>query len=1020
MILTILKTNYNLNSFNSQVYNFLFYKKIWKFFLFKLPFFLYINSFITIIFLKKNLKIFFTKFCNIRQLDTIQKFNFLIKIYIPIKIIYKNKFYFSNLFLLEIPYISKENLIILNGIKRIFIEKLYTFNYISLLIFKKETYKIIILKLHFFELFFDLNISYDFKKNKLILFSNKLKFKINYILFLYLIGFSTKMLKCISAYGNTLFFLSLLKEESFNNINYEKLFFIIKILKKNFISKKLNYFLYLIDFLFDIKFNKKILKKQNYIQTKKITNLFSYLEVYIDNILKKIWKNLTNIQNDKYFKNNILYINSFYLSYQEKLLINPQLRFLDDINIISEISYYYKIINYTSKNCNISNKNLNYLRDIYLDYLGIFSLLETNEGNLCGFILALISNVYIDLNEEIYFFLLKKNNTMKFLFTLLNFKEKNNIKIGLDKLGIKKEVSFFSTLSLSLTNLTFKIEKNKNIFFYLTPDNFLSISESLIPFIFYTDSTRSLMGSKMQSQALSSFIKKKSYLLTGQEFIIPYKYVGNLYSFQEGIVTYVSSYKIQIRDFFNRHINYYLITYKNSNQNVMKYEKPLVWVGERIFWGQLLAINQDFNFSELSLGNPCLILYGSYFGYDYEDSLIISQNLMYNHIFSSLHFFICELSFSYLNTMEYSTLKIPNTTIDLQKNLDKVGIIKEGSYVSDKTVLISKIIKKVASYNFSFKYLINNLFGDFIYFIKDESIKSSEENTGRIIKTEVYIKNSLNYTKYLVIRIFIGKIKIINLGDKLCGRHGNKGIVSYIINSIDMPYTNEGIVPDIITGCLGIPSRMNISQLFEGLLGLSGYYLNNRYCITYNLEALYGINYLKLFIYSKLNNTSILTSFKKIYNSYIPGKISVKDGRTGETLNGSCCFGIVQFFKLIHMSKNKISYRTIGPYSEISQQPFKGKSRKGGQRFGEMEVWALEAFGNTYTLKELLDFRSDDLIAREEFFNMINYGFDYIKKSTISETFKIIYKELQSLSLNINNIIIYPTLNSTMYNINIF
>ena len=581
----------------------------------------------------------------------------------------------------------------------------------------------------------------------------------------------------------------------------------------------------------------------------------------------------------------------------------------------------------------------------------------------------------------------------------------------------------FHFFYLGLTKNSFKL-KNISLenIIYIKPTNLFSFAENLIPFLFYNDPARGLMGAKMQAQIVPILKNKKSIIVTGYEKNLLNYSNTILKAYQEGVVIFVSSYKIIIRDIYNRKITYYLDKYKRSNHFTILHSKPNVWQGERIFCGQILTSTQDILSNEFTAGNNLLVSYGNFFGYNFEDAIVINKKVVYTQLFTSLHFKIYEVMFKSLNTniFEVSTINLPKKSFFCKRNLDYFGIIKEGSKVLNNDILISKVL--IHNINISILPLFNLisiLFGQEIRNIKDKSILVSFGNSGRIVKTEIFsipsnLKSYIGY--YLICRIYICKQRLLSVGDKLCGRYGNKGIIAYISSSNDLPYTNTGIIPDIITDALGIPSRMNIGQLFENLFGLNCYFSNIRLCITniFNLPKFY----IKTLLYNYLNNLKEKTGNIKLYNSYSPGQILLRDGRTGYKLSESSFLGVSKYSKLIHMIKDKIHYRTIGPYTELMQQPIKGRNKMGGQRFGEMEVWAMEAYGSSYNLRELLNYKSDDLSARTSLLSNLTNNI-ILENITVPEAFRTLIREIHSMNLNIESFSSIDQLEGKTLSINI-
>lgn len=531
----------------------------------------------------------------------------------------------------------------------------------------------------------------------------------------------------------------------------------------------------------------------------------------------------------------------------------------------------------------------------------------------------------------------------------------------------------------------------------------------------------------MQIQSVPLLNKKKGYVITGYEKEVSNKSDAVVRALQEGIVLKVSSFKIVIKDLFNRKITYYLSKYKKSNQNTLIHQKPLVWVGERVLLNQLLTQHQDIIDSEFAIGNNLLICYGNFMGYDFEDALIISKKVLYQQLFTSLHIDIYEINFSYNKKtgIEFSTLEIPKQSSYNKKFLDFLGIVKEGVKILHNNILITKIkvLKSSCSYLPLIK-LIYSIFGQEIRNIQDNSLYIQSGKSGKVSKIELFLlnKNSLEKqtnTVYLKCRIFICRQRFLTVGDKLCGRYGNKGILSYIAENVDLPYLPNSYYPDIIVGALGIPSRMNLGQLLESLFGKISFLSDIRIMPSFSSHTNTISNYLKIIIYNYLINNKIKKSYNWLYNPYIPGKFCLRDGRTGSKLKLAVFCGVARYSKLIHMIKDKLHYRTTGPYTEIIQQPLKGKRNLGGQRFGEMEIWALEAFGASYNLKEILNYKSDDCLARKNLQEyLLNTNVD-LNNSTITESFRTIIKEFHGLILNLELFSITDDLKENYLNLTI-
>lgn len=400
--------------------------------------------------------------------------------------------------------------------------------------------------------------------------------------------------------------------------------------------------------------------------------------------------------------------------------------------------------------------------------------------------------------------------------------------------------------------------------------------------------------------------------------------------------------------------------------------------------------------SEFVVGNNVNVAYGNFFGYNFEDSIVVNKKVVYSNLFTSVKPNVYEVTLkksTASNEVEVLGNSVVGQNLYSIRNIDKFGIIKEGVKISEGDVLISKF----AVFNLDIKKLeyvfILLLCGNFVRFIKNRSLIVPGGGEGRVVKTEVF--SSIDGYFYLKIRIYTIEHRILKIGDKLCGFYGNKGVISYIANNKDLIYTSHGLFPDLITDAVGIPSRMNLGQLFENLFGVNCVYYGTKLSFINSQPFLKRT--LKSNIYNSSRNLSYLFGLKKLYNCYSPGKLFVKNGMTGYNLKEPAFLGTARYFKLLHMVQDKLHYRTIGPYTEIMQQPVKGRTNNGGQRFGEMEIWALQAYGNSYTIREILAYKSDDIRARNSVLSY--YNNHNLEKVTISEGLNNLINEMQSMSL---------------------
>ena len=538
-------------------------------------------------------------------------------------------------------------------------------------------------------------------------------------------------------------------------------------------------------------------------------------------------------------------------------------------------------------------------------------------------------------------------------------------------------------------------------FIAVSPIQVVSVAASLIPFFEHDDANRALMGSNMQRQSVPLLLPQKPIVGTGLENQIALDSGIVINAQQDGIVESVTANKIIIRGNSGRYHKYDLQKYQRSNQETCINHRPIVWEGEKIRSGQMLTDGPGIISSELSLGQNVLVAYMPWQGYNFEDAILINERLVYEDIFTSIHIERYEIEIDRTAEMsEQTTNNIPNLNIADVQNLNEDGIVTIGTFVKPGDILVGKIIPKDDSEQLPESKLLRAIFGAKAKGVRDTSFRMPEGEYGRVIETLTFNRRTKLAYKFEKIQIFIAQIRKIQVGDKIAGRHGNKGIISRILPRQDMPFLADGTPIDIILNPLGVPSRMNVGQLYECLLGLAGHKLNRRFKIL-PFDEMYGSEVSRILINKKLRQASIENDEAWLFNPYSPGKMVLLDGRTGKEFDNPITVGNAYMLKLIHLVDDKMHSRATGPYSLVTQQPLGGKAQHGGQRFGEMEVWALEGFGASFTLKELLTIKSDDMQGRNETLNSIIKG-QPIPTSGVPESFKVLVQELRSIGLDLS------------------
>ena len=529
----------------------------------------------------------------------------------------------------------------------------------------------------------------------------------------------------------------------------------------------------------------------------------------------------------------------------------------------------------------------------------------------------------------------------------------------------------------------------------------VSVAASLIPFFEHDDANRALMGSNMQRQSVPLLIPQRPIIGTGLENQIAADSGITINALKSGIVDFVSSKKIIVKSESGRKFKYRLQKYQRSNQETCINQRPIVWKGEKVKSGQILADGPSMNGGELALGQNILVAYMPWHGYNFEDAILINERLVYEDIFTSIHIERYEIKVNLTNdNREQTTNNIPNLNASHTQNLNEDGIIAIGTFVKPGDILLGKVTTKDDSDQLPEAKLIRAIFGAKSKGVRDSSFRMPDGEFGRVLRIIIFRQKNKLASEFEKIQVFIAQIRKIQVGDKIAGRHGNKGIISRILPRQDMPFLPDGTPVDILLNPLGVPSRMNVGQLYECLLGLAGNKLNRRFKIL-PFDELYGQEVSRILINKKLREASLEKNEAWLFNPYCPGKIVLVDGRTGKEFENPITVGNAYILKLIHLVDDKMHARATGPYSLVTQQPLGGKARHGGQRFGEMEVWALEGFGAAYTLKEILTIKSDDMQGRNDTLDAIVKG-QIIPTSGIPESFKVLLQELRAIGLDIS------------------
>jgi DNA-directed RNA polymerase subunit beta len=556
---------------------------------------------------------------------------------------------------------------------------------------------------------------------------------------------------------------------------------------------------------------------------------------------------------------------------------------------------------------------------------------------------------------------------------------------------------------------------NQVDFVAVSPVQIISVATSLIPFLEHDDANRALMGSNMQRQAVPLLRPERPLVGTGLESQAARDSGMVVVSRADGEVTYVSADLIRVRDQNGDVAEYPIQKYQRSNQDTCLSQRPIVFTGDRVRAGQVIADGSATEGGELALGQNILAAYMPWEGYNYEDAILISERLVSDDVYTSIHVEKYEIEARQTKLgPEEITREIPNVGEDSLRQLNENGIIRVGAWVESGDILVGKVTPKGESDQPPEEKLLRAIFGEKARDVRDNSLRVPNGERGRVVDVRVFTReqgDELPPGANMVVRVYVAQKRKIQVGDKMAGRHGNKGIISRILPQEDMPYLADGTPVDVVLNPLGVPSRMNVGQVFECLLGWAGHNLGVRFKMT-PFDEMHGEEASRKTVHGKLDEAREILDKPWLFNPDDPGKIQVFDGRTGEPFDRPVTVGKAYMLKLVHLVDDKIHARSTGPYSLVTQQPLGGKAQQGGQRFGEMEVWALEAYGAAYTLQELLTVKSDDMQGRNESLNAIVKG-QSIPRPGTPESFKVLMRELQSLCLDIAVHKVEPTEDGT-------
>ncbi len=669
-------------------------------------------------------------------------------------------------------------------------------------------------------------------------------------------------------------------------------------------------------------------------------------------------------------------------------------QFMDQINPLAEITQKRRVSALGTGGIARDRAGVE-VRDVHNSHYGRMCPIETPEGPSCGLITSLATYARVNdfgFIETPYLVAKIDENGKKYIsedIEYLSADRENGVVIASASTKLDSEGHIIEEKVIGRRDGETEIVSPDTVdYMDVSPKQVVSVAASCIPFLEHDDATRALMGANMQRQAVPIIAPESPIVGTGMEYFAAKDSGSACVATMGGIVEYVDAKKIVVREDDGNLHTYKMYQFLRSNSSTTIWQRPIVKPGERIDRGDVIADGQSMQNGELALGRNVRVGFMTWEGYNYEDAVIMNEQLVINDVYTSVH--IEEYTIESRDTKlgkEEITRDIPGVGEEMTKYLDENGIIIPGTEVKEGDILVGKITPKGQTDPTPEERLLLAIFGDKSRDSRDTSLKVPHGGSGVVQSVQHFSKKNgddLNPGVNDVVRVYIIQKRKIGVGDKMSGRHGNKGVISNVLPQEDMPYSADGKPLDIVLNPQGVPSRMNIGQVLELHLGLAAKKLG----VKIATPVFDGLSY------------EDLMDIMKEADVPTDGKITLYDGRTGEPFENKVNVGIMYFIKLDHMVDDKLHARSVGPYTLVTQQPMGGKAQNGGQRFGEMEVWALEAYGAAHTLQEMLTVKSDDLVGRNNVFHAIVDGRP-IPDASIPESFRVLGRELQALGIHV-------------------
>ena len=688
---------------------------------------------------------------------------------------------------------------------------------------------------------------------------------------------------------------------------------------------------------------------------------------------------------------NLINIRPIVSAIKEFFGSSPLSQFMDQANPLAELTHKRRLSALGPGGLSRDRASFE-VRDVHYTHYGRMCPIETPEGPNIGLISYL--STYAKINkfgfiEAPYRKVDKATGVVTDTVEYMTADVEDEYVVAQANEPLNEDGTFVNNrVTVRIREEITEVEKERVDYMDVSPKMVVSVATAMIPFLENDDNSRALMGSNMQKQAVPLMMTESPIVGTGMEYKAAVDSGVVVCAKQDGVVEKASGDTIVIRDDDGNRHEYHLIKFKRSNQGTCVNQRPIVFKGDRVTAGQVIADGPATSNGEVSLGKNALIGFMTWEGYNYEDAVLLNERLVRDDVYTSIH--IEEYSHEARDTKlgpEEITRDIPNVGEDALKNLTAGGIISIGAEVHAGDILVGKVTPKGETELTAEERLLRAIFGEKAREVRDTSLRLPHGESGIVVDVREFSRDNSDELPpgvNRVVRVYIAQKRKISVGDKMAGRHGNKGVVSRILPPEDMPFLEDGTPLDIVLNPLGVPSRMNIGQVLEVHLGIAAKKLGWKIMTP---------------VFDGANEQDIAECLEKA-GMRPDGKSILYDGRTGEQFDNPVTVGIMYYLKLHHLVDDKIHARSTGPYSLVTQQPLGGKAQFGGQRFGEMEVWALEAYGAAYTLQEILTVKSDDVVGRVKAYEAIIKG-QNIPTPGVPESFKVLIRELQSLALDV-------------------